>query len=767
MALSIGELVGYIDLDTSAAEGAVGKMEGVLSGVGGKWGAILGGAGAGAGLAFAGSLMGAVDNEVGSDRLAASLGKGSDAAERYGKVAGEVFANGFGAGLEDVNTAMGAVITSIKGMRGASDAEVQKMTEKAMTFADVMQVDVTRAAQVAGNMVYNGMAKDGAEAFDLLMKASQKVPVQLREDVLDATDEYGQFFTALGIDGPEAMALLAKGAEKGMYGIDKAGDAIKEFTIRATDGSKATLTTFEAIGLNGMKMSNDLLAGGDKAERAFNKTVDALLKVENPTQRAAEALALFGTPLEDLGTKDIPGFLKSLKTGEGGLGNFKGAVDKAGATAYDNAAGNLTMFKRTLQTGFVDMIGGKVLPKVTEWSGALNNNLGPAVSTVGDTVKRVTGWLREHSTVAGVLAGVIVGLAVVTAAHAAVMAVGAAGGMTAWLAGTKLISGATKVWTAVQWAINAALVANPIGLVVAAVVALIAIVVLIATKTTWFQDLWDKAWGAIQGAASAVFNWVKSNWPLILAVLTGPIGMAVLAIAKNWDKIKDGASNVKGWITDKFDALVSFFGGLPGRAANSLSSLTSTIRELFRDAMDAGKEKVTGIGDTIVTWIEGIPGKLLDKLSGFKSAGANLMQGFVDGMKNAAGVIEGIAGNVWDAVKGLLNGALDKVDNALTFTINLPGPKDISFNPDIPRLATGGRATAETLAVIGEGREPESVLPDSVLRGLLERAHAAGAASAHSGDGRNAPLIGQVVASQGMSADELAERLWFKTRTRG
>jgi SLT domain-containing protein len=123
---------------------------------------------------------------------------------------------------------------------------------------------------------------------------------------------------------------------------------------------------------------------------------------------------------------------------------------------------------------------------------------------------------------------------------------------------------------------------------------------------------------------------------------------------------------------------------------------------------------------------------------------------------------------VWDAVQGLLNGAIDRINAALHFTINTPGPGGITINPpNIPHLATGGRATAETLAVIGEGREPESVLPDSVLRGLLERVHAAGRAMGQPATANGAPLIGQVVQSPGESADTLAERLWFKTRTRG
>lgn len=68
---------------------------------------------------------------------------------------------------------------------------------------------------------------------------------------------------------------------------------------------------------------------------------------------------------------------------------------------------------------------------------------------------------------------------------------------------------ATGVATAAQWLMNIALTANPIGLVIVAIAALIAIIVLIATKTTWFQTIWRMAWGGIKAAASAVWDWLK------------------------------------------------------------------------------------------------------------------------------------------------------------------------------------------------------------------------------------------------------------------
>ena len=151
---------------------------------------------------------------------------------------------------------------------------------------------------------------------------------------------------------------------------------------------------------------------------------------------------------------------------------------------------------------------------------------------------------------------------------------------------------------------------------------------------------------------------------------------------------------------------------MPGKIKTSLSNLTSTVRTIFDDAMSAGLTKVKNIGATIVGWLTGIPTALggTKIIQSFKNAGAALIGAVVDGMKNAAGVISGIAGNVWTAVKTMLNAAIDKINAALEFTIELPGP-NISVNPpNIPHLAKGGVVSKPTLALIGEDG-PEAVVP--------------------------------------------------------
>ncbi|HEY9657032.1 MAG TPA: hypothetical protein V6C65_01110, partial [Allocoleopsis sp.] len=101
-------------------------------------------------------------------------------------------------------------------------------------------------------------------------------------------------------------------------------------------------------------------------------------------------------------------------------------------------------------------------------------------------------------------------------------------------------SAATKAWAATQWLLNAALTANPIGIVIALVVALVAAIVIAYKNSETFRNIVNAAGKAAVAAFRSVLNtvtsvvsWIRSNWPLLLGILTGPFGLAVTLIARN------------------------------------------------------------------------------------------------------------------------------------------------------------------------------------------------------------------------------------------
>jgi phage-related protein len=188
--------------------------------------------------------------------------------------------------------------------------------------------------------------------------------------------------------------------------------------------------------------------------------------------------------------------------------------------------------------------------------------------------------------------------------------------MTGAIDKIKSLSVVTKLQSLAQGALNLIMSANPIFLVVAAVVALIAIFVVAYKNVEWFRDLVDGAFRLIKGAVEGAFNWVRDNWPLVLAILTGPIGLAVLAVTKHWDTIKEGFTKVKEWIGQKIGDVLGFFTGLPGKITAAASGMFDGISGAFKAMVNA----LAGIWNNtagklrfaVPSWVPGIGGKGFD-----------------------------------------------------------------------------------------------------------------------------------------------------------
>ena len=145
----------------------------------------------------------------------------------------------------------------------------------------------------------------------------------------------------------------------------------------------------------------------------------------------------------------------------------------------------------------------------------------PVYKLVQDAQKQLTTFMAEHTATTKIAIGVIASLA------AGVLL--ARAGMAVYQAGVIAVRAATVAWTAVQWLLNAALTANPVGLVVVAIAALAAGVVIAYKKSETFRAAVDKAWdvlrnsplglqirlmGELADAVGRVVGWISQiHWP--------------------------------------------------------------------------------------------------------------------------------------------------------------------------------------------------------------------------------------------------------------
>lgn len=169
-------------------------------------------------------------------------------------------------------------------------------------------------------------------------------------------------------------------------------------------------------------------------------------------------------------------------------------------------------------------------------------------------------------------------------------------------AATVASSAVAKTAAAAQWLLNAALAANPIGLVVIAIALLVAGLIYAYTHSEKFRAIVDGAMRAVGAAfvwlwnsAKAVFGWLADNWRLIAGILTGPFLGMVPWFSNIGTQImrglSDGISAGLKWVRDKVTGLGNL---IPGWLKSVLG-----IRSPSRVMAGLGRNIVQGLGKGI------------------------------------------------------------------------------------------------------------------------------------------------------------------------
>ncbi|MGH7187256.1 MAG: phage tail tape measure protein, partial [Pseudomonadota bacterium] len=329
------------DKGLSGAESKVSSFAGKI----GKAAKVAGGAaGAAGGAALAVGFATNLSTESAAAKLSAQLGSTGSLSKAAGEAAGKLYADGYGENLGAVNDAVRAVVQSGALMGDESSAAIEKISKGAINLAAIMGTDVQGSMNAVAQMVKTGLAPNAEVAMDILEKGFQ-VGNDKAGDLLDTFNEYGTQFRKLGLDGQTAMGIIQQGLKAGARDADVVADAIKEFAIRAVDGSKLTGEGFQAIGLSADDMASKIAAGGPTAAAALDLTLDRLRAMKDPVAQSAAAVALFGTQAEDLGKALIA---IDPSSAVAGLGQFQGTMKQVDA-ATTTTETKITVIQRAVE----------------------------------------------------------------------------------------------------------------------------------------------------------------------------------------------------------------------------------------------------------------------------------------------------------------------------------------------------------------------------------------------------------------------------------
>jgi TP901 family phage tail tape measure protein len=190
-----------------------------------------------------------------------------------------------------------------------------------------------------------------------------------------------------------------------------------------------------------------------------------------------------------------------------------------------------------------------------------------------------------------------------------------------------------------QDGLDVAMSANPIGLIVIGIGLLIGVIILVVTHLKDFEKWGKEAFHFVEQAAESAWNWVKGHWPLLLVILTGPIGIAVLLIKDHWKSIVKGAENaihdVEGW----FKKLPGFILGL----VVGYNMLLFHAGVALLEGLIHGIESAVG---AVVGEVEHVGSSILHGIEGALGIGSPSKEGRIRGQFFGLGVALGITDSI-------------------------------------------------------------------------------------------------------------------------
>ncbi|WP_336873906.1 phage tail tape measure protein [Pseudomonas juntendi] len=623
------------------AQGRAGKIAGAgLAGIA---------AGVGAGMAGAALLAPQLEVRQQGSMIAAQSGESPDRANQYTQIVRDIRSDGVSSNIDEIGVAVSAAKSTLSALGDVSDKELDGAARKALNLAQVMGTDVAEAMQMVGIMLQNKLAKSSDEAFDLVTAGMQKMSSQMRGELPEILHEYSNFFRGMGYSGEEAMSLLVKQAAQGKFILDKTGDALKEFSFRGSNMSKSSQEAYASIGLSARKMSSAIAKGGTEARQALIKTAGALLRIKDPAERANAAIALFGTPAEELGVDQIPTFLKALADGTTALGDISGAADKMGRTFRDNLSGDLDKLTGTWNTMIGSLMDGQ------------NGPLRDLVQTITGIVGAARAWIEANPELAASLAKgaaavavLVTGMGALTIAMASLLGPFALAryGMAMFaIKGGAILPVVGKLIGVLSGALLTAirgvsialwgLAANPATLAIAAAVAAIA-----GAGYLLYQN-WDQ-----------VKAYFSNAWADIKAGFSGGVA-GILTVLANFSPIR--------LIYQAFAGVLSYLGiDLPSRFTEFGGMIVNGLVNGLTAGLGAVKDAVTNIGSSAIGWFKeklGIhsPSRVFAELGGFTTEG--LAQGLNNGAQQPIDAVAKMGQQLRKAGSFELKAAALQVDN--------------------------------------------------------------------------------------------------------
>lgn len=590
-----------------------------------------------------------------------------------------IYKDNFGEDINDIALAMSAV----KQQTGQTGKELKNTTENAILMRDTFDIDVNESIR-AVNAMMKQFGISAEEAYNLLAQGAQK-GLNQNGDLADQLAEYSVYYADMGLSAEEAFNMIANGAKNGTFQIDYLNDAVKEFGIRAKDGTSDE--AFKQLGLDVDDLKTKFAQGGEGAKEAFKTVNEALFSCDDEVQRNLLGVAMYGTKWEDLGEDAI----RALVDTQGEISATNDALGTINENKYNDLGNQIEELGRNLKTDLVKPIGEELKPVISDVIKEVKGKIPEVKTLVLAVVSKVKDFIsfmsRNGTQIISIIAGIVAAIKV-------------------WKATTEGVAIAQKI-------LNTVMAANPIGIVITVVAALVAALVTLFATNEDFRNKVIAVWEAVKEAASKVFgaiadfftvtipnafngfiNFIKSNWQALLLLIVNPFAGAFKLLYDNcgafrefvdnfvqnikqffqnlWNGIVSIFQGVGQWFIDRFTeayngvtgvfaAIGQWFGARWQDIKNALATVASWFLTMFTNAYTNVKNVFSAIG----SWFGARWTEIKTALSAVPSWFGTQFQNAWTNIKNAFANVTSFFSGLWEKIKGCFVNVGVKIGSAV------------------------------------------------------------------------------------------------------
>jgi hypothetical protein len=549
---------------------------------------------------------------------------------------------------------------------------------------------------LGGALAGVGLAVGGAELVRFGMDA-----IKAASDLNETRSKAQQVF------GPDAAAEIVTWSKTASTALGQSQQsALDAATTFAIYGKTATLTGESLVDFSTRltKLSTDMASFSNTSPQ---EAVDAL---GSALRGEYDPIEKYGVLLNEATVKNVAleyGIVKTTKNAltpqQRVLAVYDAILQQTSDSQgdFERTSKGAANQARIMAARFEDAkaaLGQKLLPAVAKLAEILNSQVIPAFISTVHWVKENQAWVAPLAVGLGTL-GAAIGVVIV----------------------------ATKIWTAVQTALDIAMMANPIGLVVLAVVALAAGIYYAWTHSETFRKVIITGWGAIVAFFKGVWSWlvnfftvdIPNWWHGLVSFVTGLPGMIGSAISNFVSMVVNGLTALPGFLWNLFatglanlayivgyglglvlkffidlpanvwhlivwlwttsaqltgqgvEWVVNFVASLPGRVWAVVSALPGILWNIAKTAWSLALSATKAGVQWLITEAMALPGRLWN-------LGTSIVDGLVNGVKNAAG-------KLWDLAKNMAHSFLKGFKDAL----GISSPSRVFQEEVAPNIAAG------------------------------------------------------------------------------